>query len=57
MKPLILTPKEEAYMICYIALYYNCDKKTCWKSIAHIIKNTEHPQANLSIEGNHKRAL
>jgi hypothetical protein len=38
MKPLILTPKEEAYMICYIALYYNCDKKTCWKSIAHIIK-------------------
>ena len=38
MKHIVLTPKEEAYMICYIALYYNCDKKTCWKHIAEIIK-------------------
>lgn len=38
MKHLLLTPQEEAYMLCYIALYYNCDKKTCWKHIAKIIK-------------------
>jgi hypothetical protein len=38
MKHLLLTPKEEAYMLCYIALYYNCDKRTCWKHIADIIK-------------------
>jgi hypothetical protein len=38
MKHIVLTPKEEAYMICYIALYYNCDKKTCWKHIAKIIE-------------------
>ena len=34
----LLTPKEEAYILCYIALYYNCDKKTCWKQIAKIIE-------------------
>ena len=34
----LLTPKEEAYILCYIALYYNCDKKTCWKHIAKIIE-------------------
>ena len=38
MKPVILTPQEEAYMLCYIALYYQCDKATCWKHIADIIK-------------------
>jgi len=34
----LLTPKEEAYILCYIALYYNCDKKTCWTQIAKIIE-------------------
>ena len=38
MKPVILTAQEEAYMLCYIALYYHCDKATCWKHIAEIIK-------------------
>jgi len=37
MKPLLLNPKEEAYILCYIAMYYNCDKRTCWKHIAEII--------------------
>jgi hypothetical protein len=34
----LLTPKEEAYILCYIALYYNCNKRTCWKQIAKIIE-------------------
>jgi len=34
----LLTPKEEAHILCYIALYYNCDKKTCWTQIAKIIE-------------------
>jgi hypothetical protein len=38
MKAIKLTPKEEAYIICYITMYYNCDKKTCWKHIGEIIK-------------------
>ena len=38
MKSIKLTPKEEAYIICYITMYYNCDKKTCWKNIGEIIK-------------------
>lgn len=38
MKPIVLSPKEEAYIICYIAMYYNCDKKTCWKQIGEIIR-------------------
>jgi len=38
MTLLVLTPKEEAYIICYIAMYYNCDKRTCWKQIGEIIK-------------------
>ena len=37
MKLLLLNPKEEAYILCYIAMYYNCDKRTCWKHIADII--------------------
>ena len=38
MEPVLLTPQEEAYILCYIAMYYNCDKTTCWKHIAEIIK-------------------
>lgn len=38
MTPLVLTPKEEAYIICYVAMYYNCDKRRCWKQIGEIIK-------------------
>lgn len=38
MKPVILTPREEAYIICYIAMYYNCDKKSCWEQIGEIIQ-------------------
>ena len=38
MKLISLTPKEEAYIICYIAMYYNCDKRTCWKQIGEIIQ-------------------
>jgi hypothetical protein len=34
----LLTPKEEAYILCYIALYDSCDKRTCWKQIAKIIE-------------------
>jgi hypothetical protein len=38
MKPLLLTPEEEAHIICYIAFYYNCDKGTCWTRIREIIQ-------------------
>jgi hypothetical protein len=38
MTLLVLTPKEEAYILCYITMYYNCDKRTCWKQIGEIIK-------------------
>lgn len=37
MTKLLLTPKEEASIIAYIALYYNCDKEDCWKTIGDII--------------------
>ena len=38
MKHLVLTPKDEAYILCYITLYDQCDKRTCWTHIAKIIK-------------------
>jgi len=37
-KQITLTPKEEAYIVCYVALYYNCDKRSCWKQIGKIIQ-------------------
>jgi hypothetical protein len=36
-KLISLTPKEEASIIAYVALYYNCDKEDCWKTIGDII--------------------
>ena len=55
MKPLLLTPKEEAYMICYIAMYYNCDKKTCWTYIADIIRKYGSLRHRLVYRGQSKK--
>ena len=55
MKPILLTPKEEAYMLCYIAMYYNCDKKTCWSNIAEIIKKYGSRTTKLVYRGHSKK--
>lgn len=36
-----LIPKEEAALLAYIALYYNCDKTDCWKIIGETIKRLD----------------
>lgn len=54
-KPLLLTPKEEAAMICYIALYYNCDIETCWKEIADIILKYGSRTSKLVFRGHSKK--
>lgn len=54
-KPISLTPKEEAYMVCYIALYYNCDIETCWKEIANIILKYGSRTNKLVFRGHDKK--
>lgn len=55
MKAIKLTPKEEAYIICYITMYYNCDKKTCWKNIGEIIKKYGVPRNKIVYRGHGKK--
>ena len=57
MKSILLTPKEEAYIICYIAMYYNCDKKTCWKHIAEIIHKYGSRTTKLVYRGQSKKDI
>ena len=51
----LLTPREEAYILCYIALYYNCDKKTCWKQIAKIIEKYGSHKSKIVYRGQGKK--
>lgn len=55
MKHILLTPREEAYILCYIAMYYNCDKKTCWNHIAEIIKKYGSRATKLVYRGHSKK--
>ena len=55
MKNITLTPKEEAYLISYIAIYYNCDKRTCWKQIGEIIKKYGKRTTKIVYRGHRKR--
>lgn len=55
MKSLLLTPKEEAYILCYIAMYYNCDKRTCWKHIAEIIDKYGSRRSRIVYRGHAKK--
>lgn len=46
-----LPPKYEAALIAYIALYDNCNKSTCWKSIGEAIRKYGSPYTGVVYRG------
>jgi len=56
MKPIVLTPIEEAYMIYYITVYYNCNK-TCRKYIADIIHKYGSSKNRIVYRGHAKKDI
>jgi len=57
MKPQTLTPKEEAYIIAYIAMYDSCDKRTCWRNVADIINKYGVRRTRIVYRGHSKKDI
>ena len=34
---IVMSPRHEAAIVAYVALYYNCDKESCWRRIGSAI--------------------
>jgi hypothetical protein len=35
---IVMSPRHEAAIVAYVALYYNCDKEVCWRRIGSAIR-------------------
>jgi len=50
-----LSAKEEAALICYVAMYDNCDKQECWKSVSDLVRKYGSLSSDTVYRGHSKK--
>ena len=52
--PIVLSPRHEAAIIAYVALYDNCDKARCWRRVGSAIRRHGRPVTGTVYRGHAK---